>query len=185
MPEDLQYSVRDAYGNTYGPATAAMLRQWVTEGRIVSGMWISTTSATGEPGWLEASTHPVVAALFGGKVLGPVAAAPPEAGRIDYSLPPQRSGMATTSFVFGLAAFIASIPSYPFLCCCGFLGVPCSLVALLFGFLAISAMRNDPVRMQGKGLAIAGVVLAALALLIMVVVGLWMIAHLTWSYGHL
>lgn len=74
--------------------------------------------------------------------------------------PPQKtSGMAIAAFVVGIVSFLlAWIPVVNFVAIIG------GLVALVLGILAINQARKGQV--GGKGLAIAGVVLAALAVLI-------------------
>jgi len=61
MAETQKYLIRDAQGNVYGPADAALLRDWVGQGRIVAGMFIAERETRQ---WVEASTHPTVADLL-------------------------------------------------------------------------------------------------------------------------
>ncbi|HVT80514.1 MAG TPA: hypothetical protein VHM90_07650 [Phycisphaerae bacterium] len=63
-----KYLIRDPQGNVYGPADAALLRDWVGQGRIVAGMFIADRETRQ---WIEASTHPIVADLLQAKTPRP------------------------------------------------------------------------------------------------------------------
>jgi Domain of unknown function (DUF4190) len=192
MPDDVQYSVRDSYGNTYGPASAELLRQWVREGRIIAGMTITTAGA--DTGWTEISTHPAVADLFSGTPR-PVSSPVPqqvEAVRVEYAHPSTRinatSGTAITSLILGIISFLGATPSYFFgCCCCG--AIPFALVGLFLGFLALGQARTPGSAQSGKAMAIAGIILSALALLYMTVGFLLLAISGTWTThfhaGHL
>jgi hypothetical protein len=184
MPDDAQYSVRDAYGNTYGPAPAELLRQWVREGRIIPGMTI--TLAGTNTGWTEISTHPAVADLFS-TTLRPVLPSGPqqvEAVRIEYAHPTTRinptNGTAVTSLILGIISFLGAMPSYPVFCCC-FGSIPLALASLFLGFLAFSHTRTPGSSQNGKGMALAGIILSALALLYMTAAFLLILIGGTWS----
>ena len=62
---------------------------------------------------------------------------------VAFGLPPETSGKAIFSFVAGLLFII----------------LPFSVVAIVFGYLALSEIRKTPGRWKGKGLAITGIVL--------------------------
>lgn len=74
------------------------------------------------------------------------AATPPVDPAVAFGLPPDTSGKAIFSLVSGFIIFF----------------VPFSICAIIFGHLALWEIRRNPGRLQGRGLAIAGVVLGYL-----------------------
>jgi predicted Zn finger-like uncharacterized protein len=72
----------------------------------------------------------------------------------DYYSPPSRggggTGLAVTALVLGILAVFPG-------CCCGFLGIPLSIGAIITGGIA---MKNP----EGKGMAITGIVLGIIML---------------------
>lgn len=76
----------------------------------------------------------------------------------DYSPPPPRraggegDGLATASLILGILALFPG-------CCCGIVGAPLGLSAVITGVFGLKSQNN-------KGLAIAGLVLGALALVV-------------------
>ncbi|HKV79164.1 MAG TPA: DUF4190 domain-containing protein [Candidatus Sulfotelmatobacter sp.] len=65
---------------------------------------------------------------------------------VAFGLPPETSGKAIFSLICGTLFII----------------LPLSIVALIFGYLALSEIRKSPGRLKGRGLAIAGIVLGYL-----------------------
>ena len=57
---------------------------------------------------------------------------------------------------------ILSIPS----CCCGFVGVPLAVTALVLGIISMGKIRREPQAWKGRGMAIAGIAIASVALLL-------------------
>ena len=157
------YHVRDSQGNTYGPANASTLRQWVAKGRIVAGMSIAEE---GSANWYEVATHPALADLFGQTAAAPVAASAASPG---YAAQPSASGPADSLGyrssagqqlnILALISMIAGILSLPlFPCCCGVFSIPFAVSAIIMGFIALSQIKKDPDRYTGKGMAIAGII---------------------------
>lgn len=62
---------------------------------------------------------------------------------VAFGLPPQTSGKAIFSLVAGFLFII----------------LPFSIVAVIFGYIALSEIRKNPGRLKGRGLAITGIVL--------------------------
>lgn len=90
-----KYLIRDAQGNVYGPADAALLRDWVAQGRIVAGMFIAERETRH---WVEASQHPAIADLLASKperpapgpsTPFPASPTPAKAEEAPYSLAPK------------------------------------------------------------------------------------------------
>ena len=65
-----------------------------------------------------------------------------------------------------MAAMICGIVSFPAFCC-GILGIPIPIAAIICGHLGIKDLKDNPEK-TGKGLAIAGLVLGYLSIVILV-----------------
>ena len=84
--------------------------------------------------------------------------------------PPRTSGMAIASMVLGITAIVS--PPLSFLCCCA-PGVVLAILAIVFGHTARSQISRAGGRLNGGGMALAGLVCgyAAVAIHIFVLVG--------------
>lgn len=71
--------------------------------------------------------------------------------------------MATVSLVTGVLGLLTSF-------CCGLLGLPLPIVAIVCGFMAISKINQNPQQYGGKGLAIGGLVCGFVAILIVILI---------------
>ena len=63
--------------------------------------------------------------------------------QVAFGLPPETSGKAVFSLICGVFFII----------------LPLSIVAVIFGYIALSEIRKSPGRLKGRGLAITGIVL--------------------------
>jgi hypothetical protein len=63
--------------------------------------------------------------------------------QVAFGLPPETSGKAIFSIICGILFVI----------------LPLSIVAVIFGYIALSEIRKSPGRLKGRGLAITGIVL--------------------------
>jgi hypothetical protein len=180
MDSSLQYTVRDQYGNLYGPANAEMLRQWTREGRIVPGMSIRAEGATP---WEKVATHPALADLFTGPAIVPaqpmspypIAATPisnsqqpnTPVGRIElsYAQAPKRNNPSVIALVLGAVAFITSLPNALF-CCCGIFTYPAAIAAIVLGIISLNRFKTDDPASKEKWMPIAAIILGVLAILI-------------------
>jgi hypothetical protein len=83
---------------------------------------------------------------------------PYQAGSTPGYPPPQQgsSGLAIASLVCGIVGIIAT-------CCCGLFGIPLPLIAIVTGGMALANPNA-----QGKGMAMAGVVMGGASLLLIV-----------------
>ena len=63
--------------------------------------------------------------------------------QVAFGLPPETSGKAIFSLICGILFVI----------------LPLSIVAVIFGYIALSEIRKSPGRLKGRGLAITGIVL--------------------------
>ena len=65
-----------------------------------------------------------------------------------------------------VASLVCGILSYPVGCCCQFFALPLAIVAIVLGSLGLARIRAQPEQYSGTGLCIAGIVVAALGLLL-------------------
>ena len=77
--------------------------------------------------------------------------------QVAFGLPPETSGKAVFSLICGILFII----------------LPLSIVAIIFGYIALSEIRRSPGRLKGRGLAITGVAFGYVgAVLIVAFIGL-------------
>ena len=162
------YNVVGTDGKVYGPAAADQIRRWIAEGRIESRTPIF---ADGAKDWTFAGLLPEFAAQFG--VRPQIIAPPPPAGPMPGQIP-RTNSWATAGLIFGILSWI----------CCG----PFGLLGIIFSLIALSQINANPQTQQGRGLAIAGLILSALNLLLILGWLLFSLAFhpptVTWHYSH-
>ncbi len=148
------YKIIGADGRQYGPVAAAQIRQWIGEGRVESRTPVFTDGAAD---WTFAGLLPEFAGLF-------AAGAPPgiAAGRLTAT-----NSFATTGMICGILAWVM-------FCCCG--GVPFNLLGLVFSLIGLSQINSHPERYEGRGQAIAGLVLSLASLLLILFFLMWSLA---------
>ena len=176
--EAQKYLVRDPQGNVYGPADAELLREWVSQGRIVPGMAIAPRE-TRE--WMEAAEHPTIRDLLeermraaadeivetpqgtadtgrgdaGMMVARPAAperpAAPVGVPEIPYSsMPRVQNTLGIMSFIFGIAGTVSVFGMCFAVCACIILpvNVLINLTAVVLGIFGGNGA--DPGRSGGR-----------------------------------
>ena len=87
--------------------------------------------------------------------------------------PKKSSGLSITSMVLGIVAICLS-------CCFYYVSLPCAVVGLVFGAVALSKISKGEA--DGKGMAITGLVLSIISVIpavIMIVVGQSLASELT------
>lgn len=87
--------------------------------------------------------------------------------------PKKSSGLSIASMVLGIVAICLS-------CCFYYVSLPCAVVGLVFGAVALSKISKGEA--DGKGMAIAGLVLSIISVIpavIMIVVGQSLASELT------
>jgi Domain of unknown function (DUF4190)/GYF domain 2 len=144
------YKIIGDDGKEYGPATAEQIRQWIAEGRVEKRTPIF---ADGAKDWNFVALLPEFANCFAAPSTPPTIAPPrgtSAAGR-----------MAKTNS-FALTGMICGILSLTLCCCCG--GFPFNVLGLIFSLLALSQINASPELHEGRGMAIAGLVLSILSL---------------------
>ncbi len=142
------YRIIGADGKEYGPISAATLCQWIEEGRA-SGE--SRVLMEGTADWKALGSFPefssaLAAANFRRLETVPVRILPAR----------KTNGFAMASLILGIISLCC------FCCCYGF---PFNIIGLIFGLIGLAQIGNNPQLYQGKGIAVAGLVLCILSLL--------------------
>lgn len=158
------YRIIGVDGRQYGPVSAEQLQQWIAEGRANAQ---TQTFAEGAAGWKPLGAVPEFTARFAPQT--PPTISPPIPGTVRKT-----NSNAMAGLIFGILAFF---------CCCKFLFGPLGIV---FSLIGLSEINRHPEYYEGRGLAVAGLVLSILSLLLAVM--LFMIAlatgnfHLHWGF---
>jgi hypothetical protein len=146
------YKIIGADGREYGPATAGQLRQWMAEGRANAQ---TPTLAPGAPEWKSLGALPEFAGYFAPPIppaIGPLKPGTSTAGQL-----PKTNSFATAGLVFGILSLTS------FCCCCG---CPFNILGLVFSLIGLSQINRHPELYEGRGLAIAGLVLSVASLVL-------------------
>ena len=147
------YKIIGADGREYGPISLEELHQWHTQGRVNAQ---TRVLVTGEANWKTLADLPEFSA--------PPASSPtPEPIRPLNTAAPRVSGLRPRTNGFAVAGFVSGILSLFSCCCCALL--PCPLMGLIFSIIALVQISNRPETYNGKGLAIAGLIISGLSLL--------------------
>jgi hypothetical protein len=142
------YRIIGADGSEYGPITADQLRAWIAEGRANAQ---TQARAEGAIQWKPLTEFLEFAQAFAGT---PSRLSAP--GPISIPPTPRTNSLALTSMIMGLLSLTCG------LCCC--YGFPFNVLGIIFALVALAQIRDDPLSQQGKGLAIAGLVLCLLSI---------------------
>jgi len=163
------YKIIGADGKIYGPVGTEQLRQWLAEGRANAQ---TQTLADGAPEWKPLGALPEFAGHFAPPTPPVIRPLPP--GISTPGQLPKTSGFATTGLIFGILSF-ACCPKFLF----GTLG-------LVFSLIGLSQINRHPELYEGRGIAIAGIVLSGASLLLFGVLLLVALAtghfYLNWSF---
>jgi hypothetical protein len=158
------YQIIGADGRPYGPVSGEQLQQWIAEGRANAQ---THTFATGATEWKPLGRLPEFAGYFASQTPPPIS--PPVPRAIRKTNPSAMAGL-----IFGLLAFF---------CCCKFLF---GALGIIFSLVGLSQISRQPESYEGRGLAIAGLVLSILSLLLAVVLILIAMAtgnfHFHWGF---
>jgi len=147
------YKIIGTDGREYGPISGVQLRQWIAEGRVESR---TPVFVEGAKEWNFVGLLPEFVNCF----------APPPVARSPVHLR-EHNAWATTGLICGIL-------SWMMFCCCG--GCPFNLFGLVFSLIALSQINSQPERYEGRGTAIAGMVLSILSLLLTLLALVWGIA---------
>jgi hypothetical protein len=159
------YKVRGIDGKEYGPVSAEVLRQWLSERRLTPQTMVQQEGSTE---WRPVSSVPELASLFGtpmpppstpavptlppgtGPAPRPTPATPPyspagAAPAYGAAVQPKTSGLAIASLILGILG------------ACGIT----ALLGIIFGVISLKQIRQSKGQLKGEGLAIAGLCIAA------------------------
>ncbi|HEY0457202.1 MAG TPA: DUF4190 domain-containing protein [Verrucomicrobiae bacterium] len=137
------YKIRGSEGKDYGPISADVLRQWISE-RRVSGSTL--VQAEGSNEWKPLSAYPEYAGAL------PAAPAVPPPPGIMPGQVPRTSGMAISSLVLGICGLFT----------CGIT----ALIGVILGIVSLVKINKSNGRLSGRGMAIAGICCSAFFLTI-------------------
>jgi hypothetical protein len=137
------YKIIGADQKEYGPITADQVRQWIAENRA-NGL---TLARFEEGAWKPLSTFAEFASVLPSSV-------PPPIGSVNPVYSSSSTGPKTSGLIVG--GFICS--ALGIVCC----GPVVSTIGLVLSIIGLTQVNKDPQRYSGKGLAIAGIVLALL-----------------------
>ena len=144
------YKIIGADGREYGPITADQLRNWIAEGRATAQ---TRAQAEGSAQW-----KPLAEYLEFATALARALPSQPAPGPISITPIPRTNSMAVAALVMGLLSMTCGV------CCCGCCyGLPFNVLGVIFALVALSQIKNDPQSQQGRGLAIAGLILCLLS----------------------
>ena len=132
-------------GKEYGPVSGAQIAAVDCRGRVESR---TPVFADGAKDWNFVGLLPEFADFFRARSAG--RSRRPVQSR-------QTNSSATAGLVCGILAWVL------FCCCCGF---PFNLLGLVFSLIALSQISRHPELYEGRGLAIAGLVLSLSSLLL-------------------
>ena len=148
------YKIVGADQKEYGPVTEEQLRQWITEGRANG----QSVVRFGDGPWKPLSTFPEFAAALGiaAPPLGATTASPPPPTTTPppLTLGPQPGPSSAPTSGLAMAGLICSIIG---LFCCGPLF---STIGLVLSAISLSQINREPEKYAGRGVAMAGIVLA-------------------------
>lgn len=150
------YKIIGEDGKEYGPATAEQIRQWIAEGRVERR---TPVFSDGAKDWSFVGLLPEFAGLFAAPGTPPPIA-PPRAGA-------STAGQIAKTNSFAVAGLVCGILSVTLCLCCG--GIPFNVLGLIFSIVGLVQINENPQIYEGRGLAIAGIILCAASFLICLV----------------
>jgi hypothetical protein len=145
------YKIIGEDGKEYGPATAEQIRQWAAEGRVEHRTPIFVDGAKD---WNFVGLLPEFANCFAASS-APPPIAPPLRGTSTAGQMAKTNSYAQAGMIFGILSLTC--------CCCGF---PFGILGLVFSLIGLSQINANPQLHEGRGIAIAGLVLSILSLLL-------------------
>jgi hypothetical protein len=145
------YKIIGEDGKEYGPATPEQIRQWVAERRVEHRTPIFVDGAKD---WNFVGLLPEFANCFPAPGAPPPIAPPPRGTSIAGQMAKTNS-YAQAGMIFGILSLTC--------CCCGF---PFGILGLVFSLIGLSQINANPQLHEGRGMAIAGLVLSILSLLL-------------------
>ncbi len=167
------------------PATEEEIRQLISRGEILPETLVWSMGMSGwdaasraKPEWFQSPGPPSGQIQPLSQPSAPVYQMPPgyTAG---YGMIPITDGLATASFVCGIVGVFLSI--------CYGMGVFCSIAAVVMGHISLSNIKKSGDMLQGRGLAVTGLILGyliiALITAVVIIVGIFMATTLSGAAG--
>ena len=161
------YKIIGADGRVYGPVADGQIRLWIAEGRANAQ---TLTLAPGAADWKPIGVLPEFAGQFGPlrpPAIGPVPGMPAQ--------PRKTNSFAMAGLIFGILSWM---------CCCG---CPFNILGLVFSLVGLLQINRHPELYDGRGPAIAGLVLSAASLMLGFGVTLLHFllhpGHVSWRFG--
>ena len=154
------YRIIGADGREYGPIPAETLRQWIREGRANAQ---TQAWAEGTAQWKPLAEQVEFAPLLA-RIPPPLAMA----GAVPVTMVPRTNSMALASLFMGILSLTCGM------CCC--YGIPFNVLGIIFALVALAQISADPYGQQGRGLAVAGLVLCVLSLVLAALAGVFGVA---------
>ena len=148
------YKIIGADGKEYGPISAEQVRQWIQEGRLNAQ---TKVLPEGSPIWRTVGEIPELLAML------PPPPPPTPMAPAPISMPQVEAH--TTTNPLAISGMILGILSLLFSCCC--YGLPWNLAGIICSTIALSQIKTNP-NQQGRGMAIAGLILSILGIAIAV-----------------
>jgi hypothetical protein len=145
------YKIIGDDGQEYGPVTGEQIRAWIAEGRVESR---TPVFVDGAQDWNFVGLLPEFTNCFpaSGK---PPAIAPPARGLGTAGRMAKTNSYAQAGMIFGILSLVC--------CCCGF---PFGILGVVFSLVGLSQINTHPELHEGRGMAIAGLILSGLSLLL-------------------
>ena len=158
------YRIIGADGRQYGPVNADQIRRWMAEGRANAQTQVL---AEGAAEWKPLERFPEFAGSS-------TTQSPPTINPVTGSHLRATNSFAVWGMIFGILSIVCCCPKILF----GALG-------LIFSLIALSQINDRPDLYEGRGYAIAGIVLSALGLLLALSFVLFALAgHPEFNFGH-
>lgn len=143
------YRIIGADGREYGPVSAEQVRLWIAEGRATVQTLVRAEDGTE---WKPLVNFPE---LLPAGVPPAVVPSVPQAQPL--ALQRQTNGLAVTGLVLGLLGLVGG------LCC---FGPVLSILGIIFSAQALAQINRRPHQFNGKGLAVAGLVVSIFGVLL-------------------
>jgi hypothetical protein len=145
------YKIIGTDGKEYGPLSSDQIRRWIAENRVERQ---TPVFVEGAKDWNFLGLLPEFAGYFSGAApITPPVIIPPGQPRKTHS--------------FATAGLVCGILSVTLCACCG--GFPFNVLGLIFSIIALLQINESPQLFEGRGLAIAGIILSAVSFLIFLV----------------
>lgn len=143
------YKIIGADGKEYGPISLEVLRQWIAEGRANGQTRVLPEGGTD---WKTIADLPELK-----PVVATISAPPSAPAPISLPARPRNNSYAVAGLTLGILALTVG------LCCC--YGFPFSIPGVICSTIGLNEIKRDQ-NEQGRGLAIAGLVLSILSILL-------------------